>query len=389
MIAHRVLFDGSNSNSLLPLTYLRAVCDCRIGLLTIREKWEAWWPGQYEVHTAQYLQGLYSELNQGSSRIFINGAILPSPALIDDIQQLKIGELLLYQDEVVAVYLAEGDSIETLKYSTVSQDRIKRTQSPIKKITYPEDILSLAPDEFLNDFEILTRGKTSAPIPDHVKSRGEHIYIDPTAQVYDCILNASEGPIYIGPDSEVMEYAVIKGPVGLHSNCNIHVGAKVYANTYLGPYCKIGGEIKRTSIFGYSNKGHEGFLGDSILTEWCNLGADTNNSNLKNTYGDVSLWDIDQEQYRNTGRQFLGAILGDHTRCAINTAFMTGSVSGVFANVFGSINPPRYMPSFSWGTDHVYKIDKAIEIASKVMARRGIATSDSYIAAMKHLASLS
>ena len=319
-------------------------------------------------------------------KTWINSSVLPNDDLIRKIISLKEDQVLIDGDSIIA-YRSEQSLVDITMLRRSKKYYILEVNSD--RIIDPEDILNYCDQEFRKDYHLLTYGQESAEVGEHVRCRGEQIFIHPTAKVYDCILNATAGPIYIGPNAEVMEQAVIKGPVGIGANSSIHVGAKVYAHSMLGPYSKIGGEIKRTTLFGYSNKAHDGYLGDSVIGRWCNLGAGTNNSNMKNTYGLVSLWSPSELQFRTTSRQFLGLVMGDHTMSAINTSFMTGSVTGVFANIFGANYPARWSPSFSWGNpDQKYQLDRAFAVAEKVMSRRGILITEAYRKALKFVSEI-
>lgn len=383
-----VLFDSSAWYTLLPLTYLRSVCDNRVGMLTIREKWAHYAAVPIYVHTIPYLQDLYAHADTPKERIWIDSSVLPSKKLVKALATLKSFEALVDGDELIAIKTA--DQVVGIERAVLWQKHWKLTPIRVDRIRHPEDILEYCDQEFGKDYHLLTSTDKSVLREDQgVRYRGDRIYVHPDAKVYDCVLNATEGPIFIGAHAEVMEQAVIRGPVGIGTHSTIHVGAKVYAHTMLGPHCKIGGEIKRTTIYGYTNKAHDGYLGDSVIAQWCNLGADTNNSNMKNTYGHVSLWNPANSNWRTTGRQFLGLIMGDHSMSAINTAFMTGSVTGVFANIFGSVYPSRWSPSFSWGdSNQPYDVDKAIDVARKAMLRRGILLSEPYQRALMHIAAL-
>jgi UDP-N-acetylglucosamine diphosphorylase/glucosamine-1-phosphate N-acetyltransferase len=256
-----------------------------------------------------------------------------------------------------------------------------------KKITGPI-VLNALPDLFtyneaklIEDYRICTRGRVSAPIDPTCIVLGDPglVFIEPGAQVEACFLNTRKGPIYIGSDAQVMEAAVLHGPVAILDHSAVRAGAKIYGATTVGPHCKVAGEVSNSVIFGYSNKGHEGFIGNAVLGEWCNLGADTNCSNLKNNYSEVSIWNYARGSYVNTGLTFCGLIMGDHAKCGINTMFNTGTVVGVAANVFGGGFPPKYIPSFSWGGAdgfEPYERDKAIETAKKAMARRQLSLSN-------------
>lgn len=385
-MTHIVLYDGIQRQSLLPLTYLRPISEIRIGIRTIEEKWQGEFKGSCNTITQDYLQPLYVTENIKSEKVFINGACLPSEKLIALIKGLKINQGLKANGNVVAFKSTEILSNLNLIKTFESSLNFKEIDADL--IVYPEDILHFLEQEFLRDFRQLNSLRASASLDSSVRVRGEDIFIGSDVKLNDVILNATEGPIYIDDGAEIMEGAVIRGPVCIGKYSKVHVGAKIYAGTMLGPHCRVGGELKRTAMFGYANKAHDGYLGDSIIGQWCNLGADTNNSNMKNTYGIVSLFDIENNAYRQTGRQFMGMVLADHTMCGINTSFNTGTVSGIFCSILDK-NPMRYIPSFSWGSNEKYQIDKAIEIAKKAMARREVQMSKSYEQAIRRLASLS
>lgn len=381
---HIVLFDGRAHQSLLPLTYTRPVAACMIGMDTIAEKWERDYSCTTSLLTQEYLQDLYPLKNKISSKLYINGACLPTADLTASIDSLKTDEALYFDGELIAFH-ENGASITDLKsIETTISGRRKVILSTVQMIRFPEDILSLSTASFLRSYEKNICESATISDSSRVLIRGEKIHIGKNVKIYDAILNAEEGPIYIDDDAEIMENAVIKGPVYIGKGTHIHVGSKIYASTFLGPECRIGGEVKRTQIFGYTNKGHEGYLGDSVLGYWCNLGANTDNSNMKNTYGKVSLWDITNESYRTTAKQFLGMILGDHTMAAIKTSFNTGSVTGVYANVLDR-SPDRYSRSFSWGKDQQYNIEKALEVANQVMKRRGKSVDQAYENMLRYL----
>ncbi len=262
-------------------------------------------------------------------------------------------------------------------------------EGDILKIEHTWDIFSKNGEAIADDYKLLTEGRQSEPIPSNVNViNPEHIFIEKGAKLNFVTLNASNGPIYIGKDSEIMEGSVIRGPFALCDNATIKLGSKIYGPTTFGPYCKVGGEVNNSVLFGYSNKGHDGFLGNSVLGEWCNLGADTNNSNLKNNYAEVRLWDYQTGGFAKTGLQFCGLMMGDHSKCGINTMFNTGTVVGVSANIFGSGFPRNFVPSFSWGGSKgfvTYKTNKAFEVAEVVMARRNEAFTAMDKAILEHV----
>lgn len=385
-----VFFDGKEREGLLPLTYLRPCCLCRVGIRTIEEKWKTFLSGDFGYMTQDYLQNLYAphtnlETSQATKpTVFINGSTLPTQECVEAILELSTKNVLMNGGSIVA-FIANKQDI----HSTESLNHYVRDLLPIEVnvdlIRYPEDILQLSRDQFLKDYNILAQQRSSEVLDSSNKVRGTSLFIGNNVRSFDAVYNTLDGPIYIDDNAEIMENAVLKGPIYVGPSSKIHVGAKVYADTILGPHCKIGGEVKRTTMFGYSNKAHDGFLGDSVLGLWCNLGADTNNSNMKNSYGNVSLWDIKNEQFRKTDRQFLGMVLGDHTMSAINTSFNTGSVTGIFSNILDRV-PDRYTPSFTWGKNQKYNVDKAIDVAKIVMLRRGLSMTDGYEMAIRYLA---
>lgn len=369
-----ILFDGNVRNQLLPFTFTRPVADIRIGILTIREKWELLLGFTTTTITEDYLSEKYPFLELDKN-IFINASFLPSQNLVNNVKGLQENQALFFDDEPIAFFASEGQEVDFETF-----DVIQYSYHDVFKIENTWDIFSKNGEAITRDFEILTLGKTSQPIPDGVWTRNaEAIFIEEGAKVEFCTLNASEGPIYIGKDAEIMEGSLVRGPFALCEHATLKMGTKIYGGTTIGPHSKVGGEVNNSVIFGYSNKGHDGFLGNSVLGEWCNLGADTNNSNLKNNYAEVRLWSYEKEGFAKTGLQFCGLMMGDHSKCGINTMFNTGTVVGVSANIFGSGFPRNFVPSFSWGGSSgftTYKTDKAFEVAKIVMGRRGIEFTD-------------
>ena len=368
-----ILFDASR-NSLLPLTYTRPVCDIRIGILTIREKWEKYLGEKTSTITEDYLSVKYPTL-QSEEMMLINGSICPTLKLVEAIKGLKIGQALVSGNNVVAIYktkeqfLSEEDSTQEIE---VCEDFIK--------ITNPWDIFALNDKALRDDFQLLTKGRKSAPLSETNRVVGEeNIFVEEGAEVEFAILNAKEGPIYIGKDAQIMEGSVVRGPLAMCEHSVLKMSSKIYGATTLGPHVKVGGEVSNVVIFGYSNKAHDGFIGNSVIGEWCNIGADTNASNLKNTYEEVRLWSIEQNTFVPTGQTFCGTIMGDHSKCGINTMFNTGTVVGVSSNIYGHGYQRNFIPSFVWGGTaglKVFDIDKAIQVAEKMYQRRNIEMSD-------------
>lgn len=369
-----ILFDESRRKNLLPLTFMRPVADIRFGILTIREKWEMYLNVKTSTLTESYLAEKYPVI-KSDSNIIINGAICPNDALVDEINQLKPGFALIKNDTILAMCLNEED----FKTQSNSIEEIE-TEVEYLEILYTWDIFSRNAIAIKDDYIKLTANRKSQPIPSHcVAFAPENIFIEEGATVLASTLNATEGPIYIGKDALVMEGSNLRGPLALCEGSIVKMGAKIYGGTTIGPHSKAGGEINNSVLFGYTNKAHDGFMGHSVLAEWCNLGADTNISNLKNTYDNVKLWNYADETFVETNQQFCGLIMGDHTKCGINTMFNTGTVVGVSANVFGSGFQRNFIPSFKWGGVaglQTFNPKKAIQIARGMYKRRNLEFTD-------------
>lgn len=365
-----ILFDGTVRNALLPLTFTKPVADLRIGILTIREKWETYLGFTTTTLTEDYLEEKFPMVEMPQN-VMINAAFLPTLPLAEMIMELKENQAIFKEEEVIAFFTT--DSQETIDFENYDQIEF---ESEVLQIKTTWDLFSYN-DKALNaDFELITEGRVSQPIPEGVRCiNKENIFIEEGAEILFAVLNASNGPIYIGKDALVMEGSLIRGPFALGERSVVKMGAKIYGATTIGPFCTVGGEIKNSILSGYSNKGHDGFLGNSVLGEWCNIGADTNNSNLKNNYSEVRLWNYETENFAKTGLQFCGLIMGDHSKCGINTMFNTGTVIGVSANIYGSNFPRNFIPSFSWGGAagfSTYQMDKVTETATLVMKRREV-----------------
>ena len=378
-----ILFDSDVRNALLPFTYTRPVAEIRIGILTIREKWEFFLGFTTTTITEEYLEAKYPmvELNEN---ILINASFLPTKNLVNQVKKLSKNQAIFQGEQVVAFFTS--DTQENVDFDSYEQLEFQEDLIQIKNTS---DIFSLNDKAIQADFDLLTEGRISQPIPDGVHTiQKKNIFIEQGAIISFSSLNASKGPIYIGKDSEIMEGCLVRGPFALGENSILKMGTKVYGATTLGPYCKVGGEINNSVLFGYSSKGHEGFLGNSVLGEWCNIGADSNSSNLKNNYAEVKLWNYENERFTNTGLQFCGLIMGDHSKCGINTMFKTGTVVGVSANIFGSGFPRNFIPSYSWGGAAgftIYQMKKVIEVAKVVMKRRDLELSETDISILQHV----
>ena len=365
-----ILFDGAVRNQLLPFTFTRPVADIRIGILTIREKWEKFLGSTTTTVTEEYLSDKFPmvELEQN---VLINASFCPSENLVLLIKNLQENQAIFYNDEPLAFYANEDQEIDFDAF-TVTQ----YTDDDVLRIENTWDIFEKNHQAIKRDYDVLTQGRTSEAIPQTtIAFNPEHIFIEKGAKVMCASLNATDGPIYIGKDTVLMEGATIQGPFALCEYSSVKMGAKIYGGTTIGPHCKVGGEVANSVMMGYSNKGHDGYMGNSVLGHWCNLGADTNTSNLKNNYAQVRLWDYDTEKFAKTGNQFCGLMMGDHSKCGINTMFNTGTVVGVSANIFGAGYPRNFIPSFTWGGSsgmETYNTTKAFEVAAVVMARRGL-----------------
>lgn len=378
-----ILFDGTVRNALLPFTFTRPVADIRIGILTIREKWEKYLGTTTTTLTEEYLMEKFPMVEL-EENVMINASFLPNEILSEMVSNLKINQAIFQNDEVIAFYTE--DSQEEVDFETYE---ILEFTNEVLRIENTWDIFQKNDIAIREDFELLTEGRISQSIPNSVNviSR-ENIFIEESAKLEFVTLNASTGPIYIGKNAEIMEGSVIRGPFALCEEAQVKLASKVYGATTVGPHCRIGGEVNNSVLFGYSNKGHDGFLGNSVLGEWCNIGADSNNSNLKNNYEEVRLWSYETEGFAKTGLQFCGLMMGDHSKCGINTMFNTGTVVGVSANIFGSGFPRNFVPGFSWGGASgftTYLTKKAFEVAKVVMSRRNVAFTDVDAQILEHV----
>lgn len=358
-----ILFDDNSHQTLLPLTYTRPVADLRIGILTIAEKWAKYLNTTYSFKTQDYLREKFPE---AAGSLFINGAVCPDEGLLEAIHGLKDGEALTQDGLLIAAKVTD------LTISTVFE-HVVNYAAPFVSLKHPEDIFKKNDIELRKDFKLLTAGRTSSTISSTNVVIGNDFFAEDGALAECSTFNTASGPIYLAKHTEVWEGTHIRGPFALCEHSQVKMGGKIYGATTIGPYSRVGGEISNAVIWGYSSKGHDGFLGNSVLGEWCNIGADTNNSNLKNNYGEVKLWDYPSKHFRKTGLQFCGLVMGDHSKCGINTMFNTGTVVGVSANIFGSGMPLNFVPDFAWGggTDFgTYSLKKMFETAERVYERR-------------------
>lgn len=378
-----ILFDGTVRNALLPFTFTRPVADIRVGILTIREKWEKYLGATTTTLTEEYLMEKYPMVEM-EQNIMINASFLPNAELVGLIQNLEANQAVVFGEEIVAFHTNETqEEVDFDQYDCVVYD------GDLMQIENTWDIFSKNDRAIRDDFELLTADRVSQPISKSVNVIApENIFIEAGAKLEFVTLNAATGPIYIGANAEIMEGSVIRGPFALCESGRVKLATKVYGATTVGPHSVIGGEVNNSVLFGYSNKGHDGFLGNSVLGEWCNIGADSNNSNLKNNYEEVRLWSYETEGFAKTGLQFCGLMMGDHSKCGINTMFNTGTVVGVSANIFGAGFPRNFVPSYSWGGASgftTYITSKAFQTAKIVMARRNVEFTEQDAAILTHV----
>ncbi len=378
-----ILFDGIYRNNLLPLTYTKPVAEIRIGILTIREKWEKQLGATTSSLTEEYLEAKFPMVEM-EHNIMINASFLPTEHLIETVLNLKVNEAIFREDEIVAFYTSDSnDEVDFDSYTIIDYDKA------LIQIKNTWDIFSFNGEALNDDFNLITKGRKSASIPKTVHCiNKDQIFLEEGVEIEIGVLNASKGSIYIGKHAQVMEGSMIRGPFAMGEYSVVKMGSKIYGPTTLGPKSKVGGEVKNVILSGYCSKGHEGYLGNAVIGEWCNLGADTNNSNLKNTYANIKMWNYEKERFADTELQFCGLIMGDHSKCGINTMFNTGTVVGVSANIYGSNFPRNFIPSFSWGGAagfKIYNLDKAKETAQLVVSRKNEEFTDQDKKILEHV----
>lgn len=364
-----VLFDEPTvRQDLLPFTFTRPVAGLRVGILTIAEKWQRYLGLTPSFDAPEYLRKKFP-LTVSTDNLWIHGALCPNPALVARIQTLKPGEGLRQGATVLALRTPEDEVPEVIS------GPMHEYTEPVTLINQVWKIFRLNGQEIRADFALITKGRTSAPITDeHTRVyQRDQIFLEEGVTIRAALLNAENGPIYLGKNAVVQEGALIRGPFAMGEGAHINMGAKIRGDVTLGPYCKVGGEVSNSIFIGYSNKAHDGFLGNSVIGEWCNFGADSNTSNLKNNYENIKIWSYRKGGFADTGLMFCGLMMGDHSKCGINTMFNTGTVIGVSANVFGDGFPRTFIPSFAWGGAAgftTYQIKKALEASAKAMERR-------------------
>lgn len=382
-----ILFDGAARHHFLPFTHTRPVADIRCGILTLRERWELLLGTTTGTLTATYLQQAFPT-RPDTDQVYINGALFATALLAEAIKNLHLEEALWQGEKLIAFRTAHTAEHKQETEFAASLTKVAFTDG-VHQLEKVWDIFSGNERAIKEDFALITQGRQSQLLPDYVTALNRsNIFVEPGAKIYPCIINADAGPVYIGKDAEVMEGSIIRGSFALGEHAVLKMGAKVYGGTTIGPGCKVGGEISNVVFFANSNKGHDGFLGNAIIGEWCNLGADTNCSNLKNNYDEVKIWDEHEHKSVKTGLQFCGLIMGDHSKCGINTMFNTGTVAGVSCNIYGGGFPEKFIPSFSWGGSEsmvTYALDKAINTANRMMIRRNKELSRAEIDVLHHI----
>ncbi len=387
-----VLFDTLEAfENLLPLSYTRPVCNFRVGIMTIQEKWTHLMPANYSSLTTEYLSEKFPVGVDGDeTALFIAGNVLPDAALVEAVKSLPVGEALKDADGIVAFCgsLAAFREMEAQCGRQEEQEVSGRELTEVRRIRYVYDVFRMNGDEIRRDYALLAEGESKVAPDRSVTIIGPmttpvgypSLYIEEGATVEGATLNVKEGPIYIGKGTTVMEGACLRGPLAVCDNATVRMGAKVYGSTTIGPFCKVGGELDNAVMFGFSNKAHDGYLGNAVIGEWCNLGAGANASNLKNDYSKIRIWNYHTQRFMRTDLQFCGLIMGDHSKAGINTMFNTATVVGVGVNMHGAGFPRTFIPSFSTGSPEGgfenVSIDKFMETAGKVMQRRGLVLTD-------------
>ncbi|AKK72231.1 glucose-1-phosphate thymidylyltransferase [Chryseobacterium gallinarum] len=379
-----VFSDAQYWEDFLPLTFTRPVAAMRCGILTFSERWSKILENtEISYFTETYLQDKFKSPDEKES-LFLVPNFLPTETVIQQIRDLKQGEALVYEDELVAARInMKGFSLNQIEKMTDIKEDLIFFKKPADLFTYNHHAIDF-------DFDLLTKGRTSQELSSTNGFLGDKkdLFIEEGAEIEFSTLNTRTGKIYIGKNTEVMEGCHLRGPIALGDHSKFNLGAKIYGATTIGPHCKVGGEVNNIIIFGYSSKGHEGFVGNSVIGEWCNFGADSNSSNMKNNYAHVRFWNYRTKAFEDTGLQFAGLIMGDHSKTAINTQLNTGTVVGVASNIFKPGFPPNLVENFSWGglkDDERFRLDKVYEVAERAMARRKVALSEEDKAILKHI----
>ncbi|MBS1775543.1 MAG: GlmU family protein [Bacteroidetes bacterium] len=385
-----ILFDDQTRFSLLPFTHTRPVADIRCGILSMRERWEKRLKTNIGTLTESYLQNLFPLECTDSDILFINGAVFANDSLWMAINNLKHYQKLVYGNTILAFRTNELKiSFENLDQATSTFDPVSY-DLPIQMLRHVWDIFEMNEQAIKDDFQLVVAGRKSQPIPEFVTVVGtENVFLEEGAIINPgVVINAKNACVYLGAEAEILEGCLLRGSIALCGQAVLKMGAKLYGATTIGPGCKVGGEISNVVFFSNSNKGHDGYLGNAVIGSWCNLGADTNCSNLKNNYDVIKIWDEHQNKSVQTGLQFCGLMMGDHSKCGINTMFNTGTVVGVSANIFGAGFPEKFIPSFTWGGSEglvTYQFERALDTAKRMMVRRKHTMTEEEISVLRHV----
>lgn len=394
------LFDSQEAHlNLLPLSFTRPIADFRIGILTIKEKWQRYLPGNYHFLPVEYLRDKFGSVTDPNEEaLFIAGNLLPSKEIASKISALNKGEALIESDLLAfrGSYSQFLDSLSAINHQQPTTNHIN-AGLPKAGIYHTFDIFLKNGEEIKKDFELVTEGRKSAPLPDCVRlifsgdreAAEKMVFIEPGAVVECASINVKEGPVYIGKDAVLMEGSCIRAPFALCEEAEVRMGSKIYEDTTVGPHCKVGGEIANAVFFGYSNKAHDGYLGNAVIGEWCNIGAGANASNLKNDYSLIRIWNYATRSFMKTDLQFCGLIMGDHSKIGVNCMINTATVIGVGVNLHGCGFPRQFVPCFCEGspTSGFSKVPlkKFLDTATRVMSRRNLPLSDSDISLLTHI----
>ncbi len=374
----QILLVDQFESKFFPLCLTRPVGEMRTGILKSSEKWELLTGEKVTFLTRDSLNEKFPSKISGEF-LAVDASIIPNFELIEALNGLKFGQSL--QKDKVWIGSKMSSEIELSHWTQITRENAIEFKGDFIQIERLQDLFLKCHELIAFDYRLLTKGRASQSIHSSNTIIGplENLFIEEGAKIFASIINVEEGPVYIGKNAMVMEGSLIRGPFALGHDSHLKMGAKVYGASSIGPHCKVGGEMSNSVFQGYSNKAHDGFIGNSVIGEWCNLGADTNTSNLKNNYSQVKIWNYDSQSYENSGLTFCGLMMGDHSKCSINTMFNTGTTIGVSVNIFGSGFPPKYVPSFSWGGSSglsPYELSKAFDVAEKVMARRNVTFSE-------------
>ncbi len=377
-----ILFDDAQSAHLKPLTFCRPAAALQSGPLTAAAYWQKISNLPIGYHCDVSLSKLFPSTEKAESYIHINGRALAGKKLWEQIEKLQINQKLIYQETLIAYRSQLAETVENIDFETIESDQ------EIQLLKRPADLFRHCASRIQTQLHLFSGYEHPQDDGYNRFKQADQIFVHPTADLSGVIINASDGPVIIDEGAKLLEGTLVKGPTYIGKHAVIKMGAKIYGSTIISDHCKVGGEISNVVFHPCSNKGHDGYLGNSVIGSWCNLGADTNCSNLKNNYSEVKTWNYATDQYENSGTIFHGLIMGDHSKCSINTMFNTGTVVGIFANIFGAGFPSKFVPSYSWGSDDTYDFEKAIEVAKTVMARRKVELKQEEIELLKHIYNL-